>query len=446
MKEIKQITIDSSAMGFEIQSRQYTVKGDPGAVFSMTVTNEDNHYYNFPENTVILNSEEETPPSAAFAAAITRLKPITIDETGVYSNSIRFPKITDDDKYILTIYPEMHYETKLSDFMGKGSYIFAEIEQLINTVITFSHLSLLQNAGDESYGSQQDLDAKNYTVSGGDIRVSSASSQTFSISWALALNDNEMVVLKQPDQNDIFFTTTKNTKTAGSNTKTVEVADISGLSVGMEVSALNIPSGSNNVGTTTITKITKGYYNAGKSTVAFPVYETPKILNNTDPNNPLLQDDPGGTIVVVHSSDWVAGRSLTFKGYGPVTSKIFNGTNFSISNFKVVVNDVETTVNDTDATGAASLTVFDVASAVGVKDDVSTAVGIGINNATTTTVTNISSNTITVDTAFKPENGQVIKLLGSSRTGVITGDVTVSSYGSNNITLTLELDKILTVS
>ena len=442
MKEIKEIIINSSAIGPNIESKSYVIKGDPGATFSMTVTNEDNHYYNFPENTVILNPDEESLPDPAFSTTPTRLNPVTIDGSGVYSNSISFPKVTDDDKYILTIYPEMHYDTKLVSSLGEGSYVFAEIDQLINTVITFSHSSLLQNAGDESYGTY----AANYTVSGGDVRVRSASSQTFSISWALALNDNEMVVLKQPDQNDIYFTTTKNTKTAGSNTKTVEVADISGLSVGMEVSALNIPSGSNNVGTTTITKITKGYYNAGKSTVAFPVYEIPKILNNTDPNNPSLQDDPGGTIVVVHSSDWVAGRSLTFKGYGPVTSKIFNGTNFSISNFKVVVNDVETTVNDTDATGAASLTVFDVASAVGVKDDVSTAVGIGINNATTTSVTNISGNTITVDTAFKPENGQVIKLLGSSRAGVITGDVTVSSYGSNNITLTLELDKILTVS
>ena len=442
MKEIKEVTIDSSAMGFAIESRQYTVKGDPGAVFSITVTNEDNHYYNFPENTVILNPEEETPPNPAFTATVTRLKPITIDETGVYSNSISFPTVGDDDRYILTIYPEMHYETKLSDSMGKGSYIFAKIDKLVNTVITFSHTSTEQDAGDESYGTY----AANYLVKGQDVRVSSASSQTFSVSWAIALNSNDMKILRQPDQNDIYFTTTKSVRTAGNNTKTVEVTDISGLSVGMEVSALKIPSGNNNIGTTTITKITKGYYNAGKSTVAFPVYETPVIVDNTDPNNPSLSSDPGGTIVVAHASDWLPDRTLNFKGYGPVTSKIFNGTNFSISNFKVALNDIETTVNDTDATGAASLTVFDVASPVGINAGESTVTGIGINNATTTSVTGLSSNTVTVDTAFKPENGQALKFLGASRTGTITGDVTVSAYGSNNITLTLELDKILTVS
>ena len=47
MKEITQITIDRSAIGPSSQTKSYVVSGDPGAVFSMTITNEDNHYYNF---------------------------------------------------------------------------------------------------------------------------------------------------------------------------------------------------------------------------------------------------------------------------------------------------------------------------------------------------------------------------------------------------------------
>ena len=441
MKEIKNITIDSSAMGFAIQSRQYTVKGDPGAVFSMTVTNEDNHYYNFPENTVILNPEEETSPSPAFAAAVTRLKPITIDETGVYSNSISFPAVGDDDRYILTIYPEMHYETKLSDSMGKGSYIFAEIDQLIDTTITFTHASVGEDAGDERYGTY----ASSYTVSGADIRTNNVSTKTISVSWALALTGDAFEIAKQPDQNDFYFTTTKVTKTAGSYPAgaNLELNDISGLSIGMEVTGTGIAGGAE---ISTITKITKGYYNAGKSSTAFPYYDIAKIVDNSKPNNPILVDHPGGTVTLANSNNtFVAGRALTFKGYGPVTSKIFNGTNFSVSNFKIALTNVSTTVNDTDATGAASLSVFDVASSSGIKDDKSTVTGIGISDASTTTVTNISSNTITVNTAFKPENGQALKFLGASRAATLTGDVTISSFGSNNITLTFELDKILTI-
>jgi len=354
------------------------------------------------------------------------------------SNVVSFPKVTDDDKYILTIYPEMHYDTKLSDKMGEGSYIFAEIDQLIDTTITFAHSSVTEDAGDERYGTY----ASSYTLSGADIRTNNVSSKTISLSFALSISEASFEIAKQPDANDFYFTTTKDTATTGSG-KNLELKDIAGLSVGMEVIGTGIAGGAT---ISTITKITKGYYNAGKSSVAFPYYDVAKIVDNTDPNNPILVDHPGGTVELAASNNtFVADRTLTFKGYGPNVLKTFNGTNFSVSNFKIEINEVATTVNDTDATGAASLTVFDVASANGIKDDVSTVTGIGISDASTTTVTNISSNTITVNTAFKPENGQALKFLGASRTGTLTGDVTVSSFGSNNITLTFELDKILTI-
>ena len=435
MKEITKVLINSSALKPKSSSRSYTVTGDPGAVFSMTITNEDNHYYNFPENTIILNPDEESVPVAAFAATLVRLNPVTIDKTGVYSNNITFPTVTDDDEYVLTIYPESHYGTKLA-MTDSGSFIFATIQQLIDTVITFSLSSTDQDAGDESYGTYP----SNYTVSGIDKRITTIPvKSTFAISWALALNDNDFIIAKQPAANDFYFSTTKDTLTTGSGTS-LELKNITGLSVGMVVSGTGIASGA------TITKITRGYYDANNSTAAFPIYKIAQIVNSTDANNPILVDHPGGTVVLSASSTLVANRTLTFKGYGSTAAQLFNGTGFSISNFKVTLTDVSTTVNDADATGAASLTIFDIASAVGLRDDVSTVKGIGISDASTTLVTNISSNTITVDTAFKPENGQALTFLLASRAATVTGDVTVTSYGSDNLTLTLELDNILTVS
>lgn len=440
MKEITKILINSSALKPKSSSRSYTVTGDPGAVFSMTITNEDNHYYNFPENTIILNPEEETVPTPAFAATLVRLNPITLDETGIYSNDITFPTVTDDDEYVLTIYPESHYDTKLA-MTSSGSFIFATIQQLIDTVITFDLSSTLQDAGDESYGTYP----SHYTVSGIDKRITTVPiKSTFSISWALALNDNDFIIAKQPAANDFYFSTTKDTLTADSGTS-LELKNITGLSVGMQVSGTGIAlDGSSNPAV--ITKITHGYYDTNNSTTAFPIYKVAKIVDSTDANNPILIDHPGGTVVINTSSTFVADRTLTFKGYGSTAAQIFNGTGFSVSNFKVALTDVSTTVNDTDATGAASLTVFDIASAVGLRDDISTVEGIGISDASTTLVTNISSSTITVDTAFKPENGQTLTFLLASRAATVTGDVTVTSYGSDNLTLKLELDNILTVS
>tara|TARA_R100000654_G_scaffold40991_1_gene67127 strand:- start:385 stop:1710 length:1326 start_codon:yes stop_codon:yes gene_type:complete len=437
--KIKEVIINNLPIRSSSTSKQYTVKGDPGAVFSMTITNEDNYYYNFPENTIIENPDTQSRPAPAFTATTNRLNPVMIGADGVYTGSVTFPAVTDDDLYILTIYPEMHYDTELADNLGKGSFIFAEIEQLIDTTITFAHSSATEDAGDDRYSTY----AASFTSSGPDTRTSVSTNKTVSLSYALSLSSDSFEIIKQPDENDFYFNTTKDTLSTGSGT-TLELKDITGLSVGMEVIGTGI-SAADGGGPTTITSITPGYYNANKSTDAFPVYDIAKIVDNTNPNNPTLTDHPGGTVVIANSSTFVADRTLTFRGYGPVAAKKFNNTNFSVSNFKVELDEVSTTVNDTDANGTTSLTTFDLASVNGIKDDVSTVTGVGISDASTTTVTNISSNTITIDTAFKPENGQTLKFLKASRTGTITGDLTVTSFGSNNITLTLELDKILKI-
>ena len=327
-------------MSSDANSRSYTIEGDPGAVFSIIVTNKDNHFYNFPENTIILNEEEQSRPAAAFSSTTTRLSPKALDNTGKYSGIIFFPSVSSDDNYVLTIYPEMHYDTKLADNLGKGSYIFANIAQLIDTTITFS-LGSTANSG--TYNT---LPSDN-TVTGRDTRVSNITSSTFSIDWTVSLSSSQFIIAKQPDQADFYFTTTKDTLTAGTGTS-LELKDITGLSVGMSVSGTGIASNA------TITKITKGYYNAGKSTAAFPVYDIAQIVDSSDPNNPTLQDSPGGTVVISDSSTFVADRTLTFKGYGSVASKIFNNTSFSISNFKVVLADVTTT---TDSAVSSSTTI-----------------------------------------------------------------------------------------
>ena len=52
---------------------------------------------------------------------------------------------------------------------------------------------------------------------------------------------------------------------------------------------------------------------------------------------------------------------------------------------------------------------------------------------------------ITASSAQTIENGQTITFTGSSRSATITTDVVVKTYGDQNLTITLELDNILTV-
>jgi len=432
MKEIKNVTIDSTTMDSKTQSRSYVIEGTPGAVFSMTITNEDNHYYNFPENTIIQNEEEETKGSSSFSSTPTRLSPRVIPgptfrSNGTYTGQVTFPAVTDDDNYVFTIYPEMHYDTKLADNLGRGSYIFANIAQLIDTTITFA---LGTTANSSTYNALP----SNSTVAGRDIRVGNAAISKLSISKTVSLSSSQFIIAKQPDQADFYFTTTKDTLTSGSGTS-LELKNITGLSVGMEVTGTGIASNS------TITKIRKGYYNAGKSTSAFPVYDIAQIVDDSDPNNPILQESPGGTVEINNSSTFVADRTLTFKGYGSDAANEFNGTSFSVANFKVELADVTTT---TDAAVSNSTTI-PITSTDGIKAaDTTIMSGVGVVGEIHVDAVSAGVN-VTASAAQTIENGQTITFKGSSRTATITGDITVSSYGSDNLTLTLELDNILTV-
>ena len=50
MKEIKELSINVAAMPKAQTARKYEVLGDVGACFSLIVKNEDDHFYNFPQN------------------------------------------------------------------------------------------------------------------------------------------------------------------------------------------------------------------------------------------------------------------------------------------------------------------------------------------------------------------------------------------------------------
>ena len=63
----------------------------------------------------------------------------------------------------------------------------------------------------------------------------------------------------------------------------------------------------------------------------------------------------------------------------------------------------------------------------------------------TITITNISSLNLTASAAQTIENGQTLIFKVASRSAKITADVTILEYGNSNITLTLDLDNILSV-
>ena len=143
-------------------ARSYVVIGDPGATFTLTVTNEDGHYYNFPENT---NADIDTAPTPTFSATATNLNNAVIGPDGRYEGVIVFPGVADDDHYDISLIAVGHYDTVLSDNLGGGyQYFLPRISRFLNTTVTFS---LSSAASSSTYNTLP----SNYTSSGVDSSV-----------------------------------------------------------------------------------------------------------------------------------------------------------------------------------------------------------------------------------------------------------------------------------
>jgi len=435
MKLIKKVEINTSSIDSALQFKQFVIIGDPGAVFSMTVTNEDNKYYNFSEE---VDEAGTLKVALGFAVAPTKLFQKTLNESGFYSGVIQLPLVTDDDEYNIIVYAEQHFDTSFDKSLTNNSvYILPVIYQYLNTTLTFSLASSNDAAGDEAYNT---FPSNVTSVGASSEIIGNPSVDNFSIIWPVTLSASNFVIVRQPSINDFEFTTTKDTKTAGSSSKILELKNITGLTAGMAVSGTGIASGA------TITSIKKGYKDSNNSSVNNEVYVIPTEVKTINGVQTVVGGE-GGTVFISGNSTFVVDRTITFAGKGSSHAENFNSTIFSVSNFKLTIDPVVTT---TTAAVAATATVIPVASTSGIKDDVSVVTGIGINSASAMTVTNISSLNLTVRALVAGnneaiENGQVLTFTGSSRSANITADVTVENHGTDNLTLTLNLDNILTI-
>lgn len=438
MTQINKVDINKNYLSPRQTSRSYSVYGDPGAMFNITVTNSDGEYYNFPENTIIENPNTQSLPTPSYSSSPAKLNTVTIGGTGVYSSSITFEASNTEDEYTLTIYPQMHNGTTLNFGANKSSYIFAKIKQLTDSKTAFDLLSLADNSSYNAYPAHISFKGDNGRVT--PVPIPS----TQSISWTPTLNAGDFVLARQPLANDFYFDFVQRIYATSGGATTIEVKDISKLSIGMEVTHAHINTGA------VILSITPGYYNATKSTAVFPVYDIPIVANETSPNKPTLQQDKGGTIVIDKTlAEGIADNTgVNFRGYGPKAARKFCGVNFNVTNFTCALNPVVTT---TDVAVSSSATIT-IASTDGIKvADTTIMSGIGIVG--TPHVDGVSANAnVTASSTQTIENGQTITFTGSSRSATITADITITGYGStfgltnNTLTLNLNLDKILTVS
>ena len=216
MKLIKNIFLNSTAMPSALTVKTFTVVGDPGAVFSMTVTNKDANYYNFSEN---LDKNGDLITDVAFAAAGSRLAFKTIDESGSYTGTIEFPAVSDDDQYQIILYAEGIYDTAIDKTLSINNiYILPVLYQYNDTTVTFS---LSSGSSSSSYNTLPSA-VTSVGISSSVIGLN-INPKKLSISWPLTLSESQFIIARQLLDTDFQFTTTKITKTAGSSSKILEL-------------------------------------------------------------------------------------------------------------------------------------------------------------------------------------------------------------------------------
>ncbi len=332
-------------------SKPFTVIGDPGAMFTITVINEDIHYYNFSEEK---NVNGVLKTALAFSAVPATLEIKTLDSTGVYNSYIEFPAITDDDHYIITL--QAVGETNLSKAISHNNVlVLPKIYKYKDTTVTFS----LTSAGSDS---TYDDYPSNVTFTG---HSSSTPNNTFnsltkSIEWDVTLGSSQFIIARQPIITDFEFTTTKTTSSSSDSTGEdlyIELTDITGISPRMAVSGTNIAANS------IVKQVIKGFKNYNKSSDLSVVYEVGQTTSTDEQGNVSIIDDNSGTIIISNSSSWSSGQTLTFTGKGSANSEPFNNTTFKVENFSLTIDPVVTT---TDAAVSNSTTI-PITSSIGIK-------------------------------------------------------------------------------
>ncbi len=132
--------------------------------------------------------------------------------------------------------------------------------------------------------------------------------------------------------------------------------------------------------------------------------------------------------------------------YGPSNILTVNNSDLKITNLKAEITEVSTTISDVSANGTTALNDFDVASASGIMDDVSTVHGVNLNaTGVTPTVTNISSSNLTLTPGGHfVQNGQTLTFKGAGRVFTITGEIEFRNIDTTDFTLSFDLEKFIT--
>ena len=440
---ITNFNLNLNDLSASTENRSFYISGDSGAKFNLEIKNEDGKYYNF----VTQN----------FQTGVAGLHNEVI-ENGLYKGAIKFPAVTDDDQYDISLlalentihrdYVEYRFEDNSIDIntsLGSNSLLLTKvIYQYTDVTVTISCDSPTSTI-ETSQLVQSSLTVPRL---GKKVKTSFTTSVTAPANKAYSITT-------QPTVSNVFseISTTVGTApinlphedTSSSTNFQWPISNVKNISPGMLVYGDNVTSGTKVSHYTITVKKLIGTKNERAiilhSSKAINSKETPVIVNG------LITTQAGNIIFDKQQASALRNDTIKIASYGVKNINKSTGHRVEITNLKIALTPITTT---TTSAVVNSKTV-PVASIDGIIPGTSTVSGIGINaNLANPTVSSRAVSSTGGDLVLSSEqnleSGVTLNVANTGKVATITGDIEIFSAGADNVEIKINIEDLLSIA
>ena len=407
---INTFSLNTNDLGVVGETRQITVRGDVGAEYSLQVVKDSNNFYNFKTN--------------SFSTGFSPKKNKKIKLFGSSnSTNVVFPGGS-SAQYKVLLFVEPNSDTEL--IIGEDSKIATKsITQNADVDVVFSPITVSAVDGTANYKTLPSNVTKTATpnsVQGvtADINMTFENAETTGGGFGFRTNliDGFTAVSFNPTKFNFekfwYFEATEailtNPAGDGNSTTTVVVASLTDLVVGMEM-----------------------FYKQGTTSAATNTIIT--AINTTTK-----------TITLSVANTLTEGQTMTFRGYGSKIIEEASGTVLSIGSFQIL----ETPLVKTVRAAVSSSTTITVNGTFGIAGGNHVIYkGQGVDNSSNNAVTSVSASSSAG--SFESQAAQTLlagaslKFNGCTQKIQIIGQITIIQFPSEDRTISLDLEKFITV-
>jgi hypothetical protein len=407
---INTFSLNTNDLGVVGETRQITVRGDVGAEYSLQVVKDSNNFYNFKTN--------------SFSTGFSPKKNKKIKLFGSSnSTNVVFPGGS-SAQYKVLLFVEPNSDTEL--IIGEDSKIATKsITQNADVDVVFSPVTVSAVDGTANYKTLPSNVTKTAipnSVQGvtADINMTFENAETTGGGFGFRTNliDAFTPVSFNPTKFNFekfwYFEATEailtNPAGDGNSTTTVVVASLTDLVVGMEL-----------------------FYKQGTTSAATNTSIT--AINTTTK-----------TITLSVANTLTEGQTMTFRGYGSKIIEEASGTVLSIGSFQIL----ETPLVKTVRAAVSSSTTITVNGTFGIAGGNHVIYkGQGVDNSSNNAVTSVSASSsagsFESQTAQTLLAGASLKFNGCTQKIQIIGQITIIQFPSEDRTISLDLEKFITV-